>query len=55
MYRKLKGICKEAIEKELCLGCSKLELESFEGVDECKYVFDTEIAQNRFSEQIRLY
>ena len=37
-YKKLKGICKVAIEKGMCAGCLKLELESFEGVTECKYV-----------------
>lgn len=38
MYKELKGICKVAIEKGLCLGCNRLELESFEGVNECKYM-----------------
>ena len=37
-YKELKGICKEAIENRMCLGCSKLELETFEGVYECKYI-----------------
>jgi hypothetical protein len=37
-YKELQGICKIAIEKGLCTGCSKLELESFEGVRECIYV-----------------
>lgn len=37
-YKELQGICKIAIERGLCLGCSKLELESFVGVKECKYV-----------------
>jgi len=26
-YPKLSGICKEALENNLCYGCSKLELE----------------------------
>ena len=37
-YKKLKGICKVAIETGMCLGCSRLELERFEGVTECKYM-----------------
>ena len=37
-YKELKGICKIAIEKGLCAGCLKLELESFEGVRECIYI-----------------
>ncbi len=37
-YKELKGICKEAIKTGMCLGCSKLELDSFEGVYECKYI-----------------
>ena len=37
-YKKLKGICKVAIETGMCLGCNRLALESFEGVDECKYI-----------------
>lgn len=38
MYKELKGICKEAIAQGKCLGCSKLELESFEGVKQCIYI-----------------
>ena len=37
-YPPLTGICKTAIEKEWCLGCSKLELESFTGVEKCSQV-----------------
>lgn len=37
-YKELKGICKVAIEKGWCLGCNRLELESFEGVRECIYI-----------------
>lgn len=37
-YKELKGICKTAIANGWCKGCSQLELESFEGVAECKYV-----------------
>ena len=37
-YKKLKGICKVAIETGMCLGCSRLELETFEGLPECKYM-----------------
>lgn len=38
MYKKLKNPCKEMLEKGLCLGCNKLELESFEGEENCVYV-----------------
>lgn len=37
-YKELKGICKVAIETGMCLGCMRLELETFEGVYECKYI-----------------
>ena len=37
-YKELKGICKIAIEKGWCLGCNRLELESFVGVNECNYM-----------------
>ena len=30
--KKLKGVCKDCL-----YGCNRLELETFEGVDECKY------------------
>ena len=36
-YKELKSPCKEMLEKNLCLGCSKLELENFEGDKECIY------------------
>lgn len=39
-YPELTGICKKAIQNNLCNGCSKLELESFTGVEKCKYVLD---------------
>ena len=31
MYKELKGLCKN------CLGCTRLELEDFEGVYECEW------------------
>ena len=37
-YKKLKGICKVAIETGMCLGCNKLLISDFEGVTECKYM-----------------
>lgn len=30
-YKKLKGIC------PYCLGCNRLELEDFEGINKCEY------------------
>ena len=39
-YKELKSPCKEMLEKNLCLGCSKLELENFEGDENCRYVRD---------------
>ena len=38
--RKLWGVCKKAIENNLCLGCSKLELPNFKGQAKCEYVQD---------------
>ena len=32
MYKELIGVCKN------CLGCARLELESFKGVNECIYM-----------------
>ena len=37
MYKELKGKCKEYIDKELCLGCNRLELQEFKGLKNCKY------------------
>lgn len=37
-YPELKGICKEAIKNEWCLGCNRLEDYNFTGVNHCKYV-----------------
>lgn len=39
-YPELKGICKKAIENELCLGCNRLELQDFIGLEKCKDVVD---------------
>ena len=36
--QELKGKCKEFIEKEICLGCNRLELPYFTGDDNCKYI-----------------
>lgn len=36
----LTGICKKALENNLCLGCSKLEDPLFIGQTKCKYVVD---------------
>lgn len=35
-YRELGEPCRSAIAEGRCLGCSKLELEGFEGDEECK-------------------
>lgn len=34
-YKELTGICKIAIEHEYCLGCQRLEMEDFIGVEKC--------------------
>ena len=39
-YPPLGGICGKAIKNNLCTGCNKLELETFQGQAECKYVTD---------------
>lgn len=31
MYKRLKGVCR------YCLGCNRLELEDFEGLEQCEY------------------
>lgn len=36
-YPPLEGICKIVIEKGLCTGCNRLELENFRGLKECKH------------------
>ena len=53
-YKKLKGICKVAIETGMCLGCSRLELESFEGVTECKYIPKRKKQCEAIIEQLRI-
>lgn len=35
--KELKNPCKELLEKGLCLGCNKLELDEFEGKENCIY------------------
>lgn len=37
-YRELGEPCRSALAEGRCRGCSKLELEEFEGDSECKYV-----------------
>lgn len=37
-YPELTGICKIALEKNMCLGCSKLEDINFQGQAECEIV-----------------
>ena len=39
-YKNLKNPCKELLEKGLCLGCNRLELDWFEGDKNCRYVRD---------------
>lgn len=39
-YVELTGICKKALENNLCLGCSKLENPLFIGQAKCEYVID---------------
>lgn len=36
-YKELKNPCKKLIEKNLCLGCNKLEDPDFTGDKECIY------------------
>ena len=37
-YPKLKGKCKEYIEKGKCLGCTRLEMPNFKGDDNCPII-----------------
>ena len=37
-YPKLTGICKIALEQNMCLGCSKLEDINFRGQSNCKII-----------------
>ena len=37
-YKPLEGICKKAIQNNLCTGCSKLENPSFVGKEKCNLV-----------------
>lgn len=46
MYKELRKKCKEYIEAEKCLGCNQLELDNFEGNDNCPYIEQ----QERFKE-----
>lgn len=39
-YKQLTGICKKEIEAGRCLGCNRLELAEFEGLEKCNYVKD---------------
>lgn len=38
MNNQLWGICKKAIENNMCLGCMKLENPNFTGQAQCEYV-----------------
>ena len=53
-YKDLKGICKEAISNNICLGCTRLELETFEGVQECNYITRDKNGLKSNYEQIRI-
>lgn len=37
-YQQLEGICKKAIQNNLCNGCSKLENPNFVGEEQCNLV-----------------
>lgn len=37
-YPLLYGICKTALEKNLCYGCSKLEMSNFTGQAKCELI-----------------
>jgi len=37
-YPPLYGICKTALEKNLCNGCNKLEMSSFTGQAKCELI-----------------
>lgn len=43
---KLKGECKEYLEKGLCLGCERLAYEDFTGDDDCIYIKEREDYEN---------
>lgn len=51
-YRKLAGVCKEAIEKSKCLGCQQLEDKYFVGVKECNNLL--EFKDKQLSEQLKI-
>ena len=36
-YKELKEPCRSAIAEGRCTGCNRLELEEFEGKEDCKY------------------
>lgn len=48
MYKELKGKCKEYIEQKKCLGCNQLELENFEGNDNCIYIKEQEQMEENY-------
>ena len=52
-YKELKDPCKTLIEKELCLGCNKLELSDFQGDINCKYAKKPTVQES--IEQIKLF
>lgn len=52
-YKELKGICKEAIEKEWCLGCVGLVENDWKEPEQCLYISKKE--HNQLSiEQLRI-
>ena len=48
MYKELKGVCKT------CLGCARLEQESFLGVEECNYMSNNKKCCEAIVEQIKI-
>ena len=46
--KKITGKCKEYIEKGLCFGCNRLELEDFEGDDNCIYIKERETYEENY-------
>ena len=47
------GICKTAIEKNWCYGCSKLENPNFIGQLQCEYAIDPEERKKAILEEIK--
>lgn len=49
-YPPLQGKCKERLDKEICLGCNRLELYDFIGDDDCPEFADKQIKINEKGE-----